>query len=63
MSPQFGYQYAIKHLLSIDFGEIESSHRYVIQYRLKLARAWWTNLLALRTMRASQQWEPYWVLG
>lgn len=43
-------------------GEIESSHRYVIQKRLKIARAWWKpetaeHMLCLRTLRANEDWE------
>ena len=45
--------------------QAESAHRYVIQERLKLAGAWWTpenahNMLALRSLRANNQWESYW---
>ena len=43
----------------------KSAHRYIIQDRLKLAGAWWTdenayNMLALRTLRANNAWESYW---
>jgi len=52
--------------LPIGSGEIESGHRHVIQKRLKLAGGWWkeTNaqaMLNLRTARANQQWQQYWV--
>jgi hypothetical protein len=36
------YQKAISKGLPIGSGEIESSHRHVIQKRLKIARAWWS---------------------
>jgi len=37
----------------------------VIQARFKLTGAWWDkdiadNMLALRTLRANNQWEKYW---
>ncbi|MCD6274052.1 MAG: UPF0236 family protein [Deltaproteobacteria bacterium] len=62
---QFNYQNAIENKLPIGSGEIESAHRYVIQARLKLTGAWWNkdiadNMLALRTLRANNQWNNYW---
>ena len=62
---QFDYQHALAAQLPIGSGEIESAHRYVIQQRLKLAGAWWTedtaaDMLALRTLRANGQWNHYW---
>jgi len=62
---QFKYKEALDHGLPIGSGAIESAHRYVIQERLKLAGAWWTpenahNMLALRSLRANNQWESYW---
>jgi hypothetical protein len=62
---QFKYKEALAHGLPIGSGAIESAHRYVIQDRLKLAGAWWTadnahNMLALRALRANNQWESYW---
>lgn len=62
---QFGYKEAIANDLPIGSGAIESAHRYIIQDRLKLAGAWWTgenahNMLALRTLRANNDWEAYW---
>lgn len=62
---QLDYETALKEELPIGSGEIESAHRYVIQQRLKLAGAWWTQanatkMLALRTIRANEQWETYW---
>ena len=62
---QFEYQQALAAGLPIGSGEIESAHRYVIQQRLKLAGAWWTeetaaDMLALRTLRANGEWNQYW---
>lgn len=62
---QFNYKEALAEGLPIGSGAVESAHRYVIQERLKLAGAWWAhenahNMLALRTLRANNQWESYW---
>lgn len=62
---QFDYQGALAAGLPIGSGEIESGHRYVIQARLKIAGAWWKQdnaekMLALRVLRANQDWEQYW---
>jgi hypothetical protein len=51
--------------LPIGSGEIESAHRYVVQQRLKRPGAWWTPanaeaMLALRLVRANDQWADYW---
>lgn len=59
------YKRAIENDLPIGSGEIESSHRYVIQKRLKIAGAWWKpetaeNMLCLRTLRANGDWDRYW---
>jgi len=59
------YKTALKAGLPISSGETESGHRWVIQARLKIAGAWWTienaeRMLKLRTIRASDLWEPYW---
>jgi Uncharacterised protein family (UPF0236) len=59
------YKGALEKGLPIGSGEIESAHRYVIQQRLKLPGAWWkaTNvepMLALRVVRANEDWEKYW---
>ena len=59
------YAGALKAGLPIGSGEVESGHRSVIQARLKLAGAWWKeetaeNMLALRTLRANDEWESYW---
>lgn len=62
---QFEYKSALESNLPIGSGEIESAHRYVIQYRLKIAGAWWKKenaqkMLALRVVRQNNQWEDYW---
>jgi len=59
------YAGAIENDLPIGSGEIESSHRYVIQKRLKISGAWWREdnaraMLALRVLRANDDWEYYW---
>lgn len=59
------YAGALKAGLPIGSGEVESGHRSVIQARLKLPGAWWKeataeNMLALRTLRANDEWESYW---
>lgn len=63
---QFNYPAAIAANLPIGSGEVESAHRYVIQKRLKLPGAWWTSdnaqaMLNLRSMRANQRWDDYWL--
>lgn len=62
---QLDYQGALRQGLPIGSGEIESSHRYVAQQRLKRPGAWWTperaeHMLALRLNRANGGWEHYW---
>ena len=62
---QFDYKKALESDLPIGSGEIESAHRYIIQKRLKLAGAWWSeinaqDMLALRTLRANGGWDDYW---
>lgn len=62
---QLDYKTAIEKGLPIGSGEIESAHRYVIQERLKLPGAWWKaanadSMLALRVLRANDQWDDYW---
>jgi hypothetical protein len=59
------YQGALEAGLPIGSGEVESGNRSVIQARLKLSGAWWKEenaeeMLALRTLRASGEWESYW---
>lgn len=62
---QFDYKGALEAGLPIGSGEIESSHRYVIQDRLKRPGAWWRPenagyMLALRVLRANNDWDLYW---
>jgi hypothetical protein len=62
---QLDYKGAIEKGLPLGSGEIESAHRYVIQHRLKLPGAWWKAvnvepMLALRVVRANEDWEQYW---
>lgn len=62
---QLDYQGALQQGLPIGSGEIESSHRYLAQERLKRPGAWWTlehagHMLALRLNRANGRWEQYW---
>ena len=59
------YQGAIAAGLPIGSGEVESGNRSVIQARLKRSGAWWReanaeDMLALRSLRASGQWQSYW---
>ena len=59
------YDQAMKKDLPIGSGEIESSHRHVVQKRLKIAGAWWkietaNVMLALRTARINGHWQRYW---
>lgn len=61
----FDYAGAIEKGLPIGSGEIESSHKSVIQKRLKIPGAWWKTenaraMLALRVVRANGDWEKYW---
>lgn len=62
---QLDYPGALANNLPIGSGEIESSHRYIVQKRLKLPGAWWSpanadHMLALRLNRANKQWDSYW---
>jgi len=59
------YRQALKEGLPIASGEIESSHRSVLQKRLKIAGAWWKRdnaekMIALRVRRANKEWQSYW---
>lgn len=59
------FQSARRRNLPIGSGEIESSHRHVIQKRLKLSGSWWLEpnaqiMLNLRTARANNDWIAYW---
>jgi Uncharacterised protein family (UPF0236) len=60
------YKATIAAELPIGSGEIESAHRYIIQIRLKRSGSWWTvenaeAMLALRVLRANQDWDAYWL--
>lgn len=62
---QFEYEKAPKHGLPIGSGKIESSHRHIIQSRLKKAGAWWkrknaTAMAELRVLRANGYWKFLW---
>ncbi|WP_213155366.1 hypothetical protein [Neochlamydia sp. AcF65] len=59
------YKSALDKGLPIGSGEIESSHRHVVQKRLKIAGAWWKTenanaMLNLRIGRLNGYWEAYW---
>lgn len=62
---QFAYDKAIEKGLSIGSGKIESTHRNIIQQRMKKPGAWWKSELAeaminLRVLRANGNWEEFW---
>lgn len=62
---QFDYPEARDRGLPVGSGEIESAHRCIIQERLKIAGAWWTQenariMLALRVDRADGYRDRYW---
>lgn len=62
---QFDYLGALEDELPIGSGEIESSHRKVIQKRLKKPGSWWDldnveAMLQLMTLRANNLWACYW---
>jgi hypothetical protein len=62
---QFNYQQAIKKGLPIGSGKVESTHRSLMQKRLKKAGTWWLRenaekIADLRTLRANGGWELLW---
>lgn len=62
---QLDYLGAILEGLPIGSGEIESSHRMVVQKRLKKPGGWWKlenaeAMLNLLSLRANNRWEAYW---
>jgi hypothetical protein len=62
---QLDYATATREGYPIGSGEIESGHRHVVQQRLKLPGAWWTEcnaqrILNLRAARSNGLWEHYW---
>jgi len=61
----FDYSGALERGLPIGSGEVEGGHRWIIQKRLKLSGAWWKEenaekMLALRVVRANDEWQSYW---
>jgi len=61
----FDYKTALEKGLPMGSGEVEGGHRWIIQKRLKLSGAWWKEenaekMLALRVMRANDEWQSYW---
>jgi hypothetical protein len=61
----FDYKGALERGLPIGSGEVEGGHRWIIQKRLKLSGAWWKEenaekMLALRVVRANDEWKSYW---
>jgi hypothetical protein len=62
---QFFYDKAIAKGLPIGSGKIESSHRNIIQQRMKKPGAWWKPEIAiamihLRVLRANRDWNKFW---
>jgi hypothetical protein len=62
---QLDYPAALRAGLPVGSGQIESAHRHLLQSRLKLAGAWWTqanahNMTQLRVTRANHHWDTYW---
>jgi hypothetical protein len=62
---QLDYPLALAADLPVGSGLIESGHRHLLQARLKLAGAWWSELNAhamtqLRVCRANHLWHAYW---
>jgi hypothetical protein len=59
------YRGALEKGLPIGSGEVESSHRVLVQKRLKISGGWWSageaeKMLALQECRANGEWEDYW---
>jgi hypothetical protein len=64
-SEHLDYATAARDDYPIGSGEIESGHRHVVQQRLKLPGAWWSQtnaepMLNLRTARSNGLWTHYW---
>ena len=62
---QFSYDKAIAKGLPIGSGKIESSHRNIIQQRMKKPGAWWKPetaeaMIHLRVLRANGDWNEFW---
>ncbi len=65
---QFKYREAKAQDLPIGSGLIESSHRHVLQERLKIAGAWWhienaQSMADLRVLRANDHWQDFWKIA
>jgi len=62
---QFAYDEVIAQKLPIGSGKIESSHRNIIQQRMKKPGAWWKSdraeaMIHLRVLRANGDWNEFW---
>ena len=62
---QFEYHEAIKNKLPIGSGKVESSHKYLIQQRIKIPGAYWKKnnmerILKIRELRENALWEKAW---
>ncbi|MFT5110215.1 MAG: ribosomal protein S27E [Pseudoalteromonas tetraodonis] len=62
---QLDYKGAIDVELPIGSEEVESTHRHMLQQRLKIPGAWWkketaTYMAQLRVMRANKEWRTFW---
>jgi hypothetical protein len=62
---QFAYDKALAKGLPIGSGKIESTHRNIIQQRMKKPGAWWKPdlseaMISLRILRANGDWEEFW---
>jgi hypothetical protein len=62
---QFNYKEAKKRELPVGSGKVESTHRSLMQKRLKKPGAWWlrenaAKMADLRTLRANGGWELLW---
>lgn len=62
---QLDYPAALRAGLPVGSGLIESAHRHLLQARLKIAGAWWSEpsahaMTQLRVCRANHLWDAYW---
>jgi hypothetical protein len=62
---QLDYPAALREGLPVGSGLIESAHRHLLQARLKLAGAWWSEpnahaMAQLRVCRANHHWDAFW---
>lgn len=63
---QLDYPSALHDGLPVGSGLVESTHRHLLQSRLKIAGAWWTApnahaMAQLRVCRANGHWLSYWL--